>query len=301
MNEFQNKLIIKEEAYQSGFFAKIPNTEKRGSAFILTKGCNDDIIVNEFTTAKQIRKGRYTQLVEISTLPYIKDIQIDAPSKETYYSFRVFVKAVIQVNDPVTFYENKNIDVDVYFDHVFSMDVKKITRKYSILDYEGMDDELTQKLSSFNTVDESTGFRYQISAVDAIPGEKAEEYVRKHGTQKLDAMLKKNARDLATIFTSDYSEAIKTEVAEGKLTEIEAIQKIQEYNDIEFRNQISHMKERTNLVKELREEGLVTDKDARIHVAPVLDRMGNEKRIDKQFQQRNTLNIDQFFAEEEEK
>ena len=74
MKEFQNKFIIKEEPYQGGFFSKIPNTEKHGSAFILTKGYNDNIIVDEYTTVKQIRQGKYTQLVEISTLPYIRNM-----------------------------------------------------------------------------------------------------------------------------------------------------------------------------------------------------------------------------------
>ena len=32
-----------------------------------------------------------------------------------------------------------------------------------------MDEELTNKLSSYNTMDESTGFEYRISVVDAEP------------------------------------------------------------------------------------------------------------------------------------
>lgn len=295
MKEFQNKFIIKEEPYQGGFFSKIPNTEKHGSAFILTKGYNDDIIVDEYTTVKQIRQGKYTQLVEISTLPYIRNIQIDAPSRETYYSFRVSVKAVIEVADPITFYENKNLDVDLYFDHVFSMDVKKITRKYSILDYDGMDDELAQKLSSLSTVDESTGLQYQVSAVDAIPGEEAVEYVRKFGTQKLDAMLKKNARELTDILTDDYSQAVKTEVAEGKLTETEALEKIQEHDAMIQKNRI-------NLVRELREDGFITDRDAKIRVETVLNGIAKQDQIKEAAVEQNDIaGIDQFFTEEEEK
>lgn len=77
--------------------------------------------------------------------------------------------------------------------------LKKITCKYSVLHYEGMDEELTEKLSKYNTIDEGTGFEYQISTVDAVPGEKAREYVEKYGKQQLDAELKNNAKKLRQI------------------------------------------------------------------------------------------------------
>lgn len=298
MNEFQNKLIIKEEAYENGFFPKVPKIGKRGSAYILTGGCNNDIIVSEHTTAKQIRQGKYTQLVEISTLPYIKELRFDSPSKETHYSFTVYVKAVIQVNDPIIFYENKNIDVDAYFENLFSLDVRKLTRKYSILDYNGMDDDLTEKLSSYNTIDNSTGFSYQISVVDAMPGAKAEEYVQKYGKQQLDAMLKKNARALAAdSVTINYEDAIKTEVAEGKLSEVEGIKKINEYKNMSFEEQVSRL-------DGLREKGFITDKEARTFVKPVLDGMDSQsqvKKLEDASGREKLLGIDEFYIEEEEK
>lgn len=255
MNEFVNKLIIKEEEYENGFFPKIPNFRKRGSAFILTNGYNDNILVNEHTTPKQIRKGRYTGLVEISVVPYIKEIRFHSPSKEPAYSFDVYVKAVIQVINPLHFYDNKNLDVDAYFNNLFALDVKKITAGYSILNYQGMDEELTKRLSLYNNVDEVTGFSYSISIVDAEPGEQAREYVKRSSKLQLDAELKQKARELSFAFTNIYEEAIMTEVAEGKLSEAEAILKIREYKDANLQTQYQRM-------IEFREKGLITDKDA---------------------------------------
>lgn len=256
MNEFQNQLIIKDEAYENGLFAKIPNYKKHGAAFILAGGSGNDIIVDDGTTAKEIRKGRYTRLIEISTLPYMKEIRFNAPSKENAYSFDVYVKAVIQVVDPIAFYENRNIDVDGYFNNLFSLDVKKVTRKYSILNYENMDEELTNKLSAYNTVDRSIGFSYQVSVVSAEVGEKAREYVAKQSKQQLDALLKQQVRELASSYSDSYEEAIRTEVAEGKITESEAILKIQEYN----RNKAQ---ETMNYIRELRDNDLITGTAAR--------------------------------------
>ncbi len=264
MNEFRNELIIREEKYQNGLFPKMPITGKRGAAFIFTGGYSNDVVVNEYTTAKQIRKGKYTTLVEVSTLPYIKEIYFESPSKDTHYTFEVYVKAVIQVKDPITFYENRNIDVNAYFKNLFSLDVKKITRKYSILNYYEMDEELTQKLSSYNTFDEATGFGYQISAVDAEPGKNAQEYVEKFGKQQLEAEMKKNARKLLIDYKVTYEDAIMTEVAEGKMSETEAIKEIEAYNNSTFDEQYKRL-------ERLKSDGYITDLEAKHLMLPKLE------------------------------
>lgn len=256
MNEFYNKLILRDEEYKNGMFPQIPNYRKQDSAYILADGVNDNILVDECTTTRQIRQGKYKRLVEISTAPYMEEIRFESASRETSFTFEIYVKAVIQVKNPITFYNSRNLDVTAYFTNLFSLDVKKITRQYSILDYDGMDETLTSKLSSYNNVDVSTGFEYRISAVDAEPGEKAIEYVRLSNEQNLNAALKKKARELIGTVASDYEEAVRTEVVEGKLTEEEAILKIQSFNQASYEG-------RRKQISELREDGLLTDADAR--------------------------------------
>lgn len=234
MNEFQNKLLLKDDPYQCGLFPQIPNFRKDGSAFILTDGCNDDLRITERTTSREIRQGRYTRLVEISTRPYLTEIQFNATAQEQAYSFDVYVKAVVQVVDPITFYRNRNIDVDAYFNKLFSIDVKQITRQYSILNYGGLDRELTQKLSAYNNVDSDTGFSYQVSMVDAEPGAAAREYVSRASKQQLEASLRSQAVELAKALTNDYAEAIMIEVAEGKISHQDAILKIEQHQDSRF-------------------------------------------------------------------
>ena len=234
MNEFQNKLLLKDEPYQCGLFPQIPNFRKDGSAFILTDGCNDDLRITERTTSREIRQGRYTRLVEISTRPYMTEIQFNATAREQAYSFDVYVKAVVQVVDPITFYRNRNIDVDAYFNKLFSIDVKQITRQYSILNYGGLDRELTQKLSAYNNVDADTGFSYQVSMVDAEPGAAAREYVSRASKQQLEASLRSQAVELAKALTTDYAEAVMIEVAEGKISHQEAILKIEQHQESRF-------------------------------------------------------------------
>lgn len=295
MNEFKNKLIIKEEPYKWSFLDPIPEFGKHGSAIILSGGLKDDIIVDEHTTSKEIRQSKYTKKIEVSTLPYINELHFSSPSKESAFSFDIYVKAVIQVNDPILFYQNKNIDVDAYFEKLFSLDVKKITKCYSILDYNGMDEELTNKLSSFNEIDQATGFTYQVSAVDASPGQEAKQYVYQYSKQQLDAGLKQNARSLSGSYSMMYEDAIRTEVAEGKLTEAEAIKKIEEDRTNKFQNQLKQL-------EELREKGFLTDRDAKNLIAPALEGIGvkisTEKSLD--YDKPKNIEIDNFYNEDDE-
>lgn len=298
MNEFENKLIISVAEYKNGLFPQIPNLKKRGSAFILTNGLYDDIKVDEHTTAKEIRQGKYSQLVEISTLPYTKELRFNSQSKEIAYSFDVYVKAVIQVYNPITFYENRNLDVDSYFDNLFSLDVRKITQKYSILDYTGMDDELTQKLSSYNSIDDTIGFSYRISVVDAVPGTKAQEYVEKYGKQQLDASLREKTKEFAKSLTTVYEEAIMEDVIDGKLSQSEAILKIEEYKQLSYDNQMK-------CLEELREKGFITNSEVRDYVVPVLEKIKIEKGLPQksamdEWDETDKNNIDLFYTEENE-
>lgn len=291
MNEFYNQLILRDSEYECSFFPQVPNYRKQGVTYILTEGVNDDIVVDDKTWSKQIRRGKYRRLVEIATNPYLKEIRFKSASKERSYTFDIYVKAVIQVKNPIVFYNNKNLDVDAYFTNMFTLDVRKITRKYSILDYDGMDEELTNKLSSYNTLDESTGFEYRISVVDAEPGVEAIEYVKRNDKQNLDAELKKKARDLVKDVATDYENAVRTEVIEGKISETEAILEINRFRNADY-------EDRLNQVVDLRERRLISENDARkmIRKIQIVDNQenlieaGQNRAIDTNTQDNNVLN-----------
>ena len=93
MNEFYNQLILSDSEYECNFFPQVPNYKKQGVAYILTEGVNDDIVVDDKTSPKKIRRGKYRRLVEISTNPYLKEIRFKSASKERSYTFDIYVKA----------------------------------------------------------------------------------------------------------------------------------------------------------------------------------------------------------------
>lgn len=259
MNAFQNKLILGEVSYEGGLFPKIPKFQKEGSAFILAGGCGDDICITERTTSREIRRGKYTRLVEVSTRPYVKEIRFRSNAKEQAYSFDVYVKAVIRVENPITFYHNRDLDVDGYFHNLLSIDVKQITRQYSLLDYGGLDLVLTQKLSAYNNLDTATGFSYQVSQVDAEPGGEAKEFVARSSKQQLETALSSQAGALARRLTTDYAEAVMMEVTEGKLSLQEAILRIEQHQDSRFDKAVDE-------AAKLIERGLLTEKQAKVYI-----------------------------------
>ena len=290
MSEFINNLIIKEEKYENGLFAKVPSHSKHNSTFVLTGGIHDDIRVNDYTTSKEIRKGKYTRLVEISTAAYVKEIKFSTMSKESAFAFDIYVKAVIQVKDPIALYQHKNLDVDEYFKNMFFMDINKITKGYSVLQHEGLDEQLIKQLSKYNNFDKSTGFEYQISAVWAKPEEKAATFVERQNKQILEAELKDQAKKLVAVYKDDFENAIWTQVAEGKLSETDALEKIQEWQMRSFENQMI-------ITKELLGNNIITDKMAREAGGAVLQSLGYKNNV-KQIEENGTTDftpIDKFF------
>lgn len=99
-------------------------------------------------------------------------------------------------------------------------------------------------------------FEYRISVVDAEPGSRAIEYVRRSNEQSLNAELRKKARNLIGDVALDYENAARMEVVEGKLSEEEAILKIQRFRQASYGDRIRQ-------IKELRESSLITDIEAR--------------------------------------
>ena len=133
--------------------------------------------------------------------------------------------------------------------------------------------------------------------MDAEPGVEAIEYVKRNDKQNLDAELKKKARDLVKDVATDYENAVRTEVIEGKLSEKEAILEINRFRNADF-------EERLNKVTDLRERRLISEEDARdmIKKIQIVDNQENliEERqngaIDTDTQDDNVL--DELYDEE---
>lgn len=214
--------------YKCGMFPQIPDYHKHDSWFLLTEGVLDDIVVDDRTTVKQIRHGQYRRLVEVSRNTLVFAHTFNSNCQETSYTFKVTVKANVYVNDPVKFYTNvRNISVRDFLNNQFSLDVKAVTRKYSILNYNGIDDELTRVLTSSTVIDNSSGLSYQITNVMTEPNDEAMKILKSRDDMAIKHEMTKIAGEIAGINKAKtYNEAIWEEAAKGNITDVEAIQRI---------------------------------------------------------------------------
>jgi hypothetical protein len=297
--------ILSDEVYNNGLFPQVPKYTKKDSWFVLAGGTGSDIIVDDRTTVKQIRQGRYKRLVEISQKSYSYIHTFNAPCKETSYTFKVTVKANVLIDDPIDFWGNsRNINAQDFFNNQFSLDVRRIARNYSILDYGSIDDDLMDTLPRTKVLDSASGLAYQIQTVETTPNEAAlkvleqkekvgiENYLKKQemvGIADIDAFSSKLAMQNSGI---SYEEAIWGEVATGKYSRVQAIEKIETY-----KNQTRQGKLQSML--ELRQEGIVTDEDIESYKAALLPDLGTPATPVKAItQKKDDAIVDDYFEED---
>ena len=254
--------VIKDEEYPNGMFPKIPEHRKSGSWFLLAEGIRDNIIVSDNTTVKQIRQGKYKRLIEISKNTLTFENQFNSSCKESTYTFTVHIRAKVSVHDPTQFYNNiRNIDVQAFMKNQFYLDVGKITRKYSILEYSGLDEELTNKLTSNQVIDDNSGLSYQISNVFTEPNEDARKILKNIDDIKIKDEISNIAREINNRKT--YAEAIWEEAARGLIPDTEAIIKIEEYEK-------KSVEEKIAMLLNLREKDILTDEDVAMNTKNIL-------------------------------
>lgn len=277
--------------YKCGMFPKIPNYHKRTSWFLLTDGIMNDIVVNEYTTVKDIRHGQYKRLVEISRNTLAFSHTFNSNCRETSYTFKVTIKANVYVNDPIKFYANiRSISVRDFLNNQFSLDVKGITRKYSILNYNGIDEELTRVLTAATISDDISGLSYQITTVMTEPNDEAMKILKDRDDMMIKHEMTTVAGKIADLNQGKtYVEAIWEEAAKGNVTDVQAIQFIEEYK-------YKSTNEQLEMLIKLRNEGIISDTDI---ASQSQNFLSSPKTIStEQIENKNTSGIDELFDEE---
>lgn len=278
--------------YKNGLFPQIPNYHKQDSWFLLTEGGTDDIIVDDRTTVKEIRRGQFKRLVEVSRNRIAFSHTFNSNCKETSYTFKVTVKATVFVNDPKKFCENvRNISVRDFLNNQFSLDVKAITRNYSILNYNGIDEDLTRVLTSSVVSDDTSGLSYQITTVMTEPNDDAMKILKNRDDMAIKHAMTEVAGKIATINKrKTYADAIWEEAAKGSISDVEAVRLIEEY-DRQTDN------EKLSMLLKLRDEGIITDTDISAQASNFLP-PSQESSVKLLARKRDIGSVDGLFDEE---
>jgi len=231
--------IIREEAYPNGLFPNIPYV-KNGVAIVLTNGKKPPVLVDGLVSVRQIRNGKYSSLVEISTIFHNIDLNFSVLSKNEPYRFDVIVKVNVRVTDPIAFLNSQINDVPEVLTQHFSPIIRRLLKQADILEYGSLDEAVLQKLVDSNNFNDRSGLDFIVKDVEVQPDVQAMEYVRQLTDHDLNTRIE---RQKADIIAESFSikEKMKSEIVS---------------------QQIDNMREIINFVEELRGKGILSDAEA---------------------------------------
>jgi len=228
--------IIREEAYSNGLFPSIPYV-RNGVAIVLTNGKKPPVLVDSRISVRQIRSGRFTSLVEISTIMHSFDLNFSVLSKNEPYRFDVMVKVNVRITDPITFLDSQIDDVPEALIQHFSPLIRRILKQADILDYAALDEAVMQKLSESDGFFSRCGMEFSVRDAEVQPDAPAMEYVRQITDHDLNTRIEQHKADkMAESFT------LKEKMKSGLVNQ-----------------QIDNMREIINFIDELRNKGILTD------------------------------------------
>ena len=164
-----------------------------------------------------------------------------------------------------------------------------ITRKYSILNYNGIDEELTRVLTASVVSDDTSGLTYQVITVMTEPNEEAMKILKNRDDMTIKHEMTMAAGEIAMHHkTKTYADAIWEQAAQGIITDVEAIRSIEEYEK-------QNDNEKFNMLLKLRDEGFITDADISDQAQSFLQ--FSHSSNNKSLEQLDTSSVDELFDE----
>ena len=228
--------ILREEPYSNGLFPSIPYI-KKGVATVLKNGKTPPVLVDTRLSMRQIRKGRFNSLIEISTILHNIDLCFTALSKNDPYRFDIIVKVSVRVIDPITFLNSQITDISEALIQRFSPVIRRISKQGDILEYGSLEGLIIQKLSEPDNLNDQLGITYTVIDTEVQPDAQAMEYVRQITDHDLNTRIERHKADLMAEAIS-----LKEKMKSGLVGQ-----------------QIDNMKEMINFLEELRDKGILSD------------------------------------------
>ena len=237
--------IRSDGEYKNGLFPKIPNYLQDNAWYILTDGTRGDILINDRTTVNDIRNGHYRRLVLVSKTPEIVDHAFNTACKEMSYTLKIRIEAKVSVVDPIIYFHNiDRINIQTFLNTRFFVDVRRITKKYSILEYSEMEDELVEVLTMPTIEDDQSGLSYSISKVAVEPNEQAREVLKNIDDMHIRNKTYEVAGNMGEANKhKTYDDAVRESAALGKISHEDAIIKIEEYRRGHFERSLAELKQ----------------------------------------------------------
>ena len=261
--------IIRDEPFDGGLFPRLPSPSRVGSYLVLYGGKSIPLVVNEQTTVHQIRQGKYTRFVEISSAPaaWLQDYHV--PCAEPKFTVHVTISGDVRVVQPgvycgVAF----PVNIVEFLDHNVLPDIQRASRRRSYTEQEELEGDLAGRMSILardpGIEDLATGLRYRIHTVLTDLDEDARNDLQRHKKIDIDERYRVTVMSQTQMVQGmGYADAVWEQVIKGELTEEEAIKKINQWD-------IESFEKRVEEVRYLREHDFLSEEQAKAIIQPNL-------------------------------
>ena len=299
--------VVSDELYANSLFPSIPPVPD-GFAVLLTDGKFPPVLVDNKLSVRQIRNGKYTRQVLISTTVHQIYIYFNMPSKNDPYLFEVRVTADIRVSDPIAFFQTRIADLSIALNRILSPDVRRTCKNCAIKDCKTLDDDILFKIqpNNFETNIAQSGLAYYVTDVEARPDSGGMSWLERETIHKFKVEEETHKVDVASQLSEmDIKKALLGEVAAGNLTMAQALIEIDRQKREHGFRQVNDAREMVRFINELRDAGHYTNTQAAalvnnlLHTQKLLDTTFEDKQDDKEETADSDSIIESLYKEED--
>lgn len=264
--------ITKRINFKRSLFSKPPEDIPDTYILLYSSITDKAIEVNQnTTTSKIIYKGKFDEKILITKKALMQKINISSPSDSDTYNFDVELTFNIFVYNPVVYFYNISNESDKLLKDLVMPIVRKTTKKYNVIEYNNMEDELHAILNNQNDFLDNLGIKCYIYSVQAKPDKEAIVYatritkallenetkiVELDTNAKIESTKLENAQKLES---TDINSAIISEVVNGKITLEEAINRIDKYHQNKGETSIKNLDQFINMMNKMKNAKLIND------------------------------------------
>ena len=261
----QLNFIIKTEEFKSHPFSTFPQFNLDYEYVLLTDGESSSISVDNHTTSKMVRKGRFTKVVRITKAPIQFQLSFKSPTKETTYQFQITITAEVKITNPVQYYSSIGLsNISGFLESRVFNKIRRLTTRYTMFQLLELEEELDNILLNQQYENESSGLVYEIVKFFLEPASDTAETLREVDNMYKASSITGTAQKLSEgMLHKSFENVIMEEVAKNKITQEQAIMKIEEYRRSGFAEKLS-------LLKQLYENNILTDSDYKSEVHKVI-------------------------------
>ena len=245
--------IVNEEAYTTSFFPQIPYASPKTAVLLCRTGSNAKLLITENSKVKtsDIKRGKFNWQVEIDMHSHTIAFRGQFLSRDNVSKFEVEIRATASVSEPDSVYNQGVLDVAEAIEEEMRGRIQETASRYDLDSSEQLREAIKAELGDFYQLD--SGIQVNNMNVLVRMDPKYEKLKEKTQYERIKAAEAQKIQDIY----QDGCTAIFTEVAEGRITAAEAIDRVKKSLSDDFDERMRQLRAAAAFANELKEKDLV--------------------------------------------